>query len=179
MKYLSVILLLLLFVCCTDNNKKNEKETKNAYKKIHPSHIYSFVDTDSIKMKYYETDYLPVYSDIYQEDGTKRYPITITVSIRNTSLVDSAFIQSTTYYDSYGKLLYSYIDSTILLSPLESIEFVVEEKENIGGAGANFIIEWAATKYSDQILIQGVMVNAFNGFSFHTDTKIIAKEAKE
>ncbi len=175
MKYLSIILLLLLFVGCTDNNKKKEI----AKRRTLPSHTYSYVNIDNIKIKYYETLYLPVYSDIYQEDGTKRYPVTITVSIRNTSLVDSAYIQTTNYHDSYGKLLYSYIDSTILLSPLESIEFVVEEKENIGGAGANFIIEWAATKYSDQTLIQGIMINAYNGFSFHTDAKIIKKEIKE
>ena len=175
MKYLSVILFLILFSGCTNIDKKNEI----ANKRIFPSHIYSFVDIENIKLNYHETDYLPVYSDIYHQDGTRRYPMTITVSIRNTSLADSAFIQATSYHDSYGKLLHSYIDSTILLSPLESIEFVVEEKENLGGAGANFIIEWAATKYSDQILIQAVMVNAHNGFSFHTNSKIIKKETKE
>jgi hypothetical protein len=165
----------LLFVCCKDDNKQSEI----AKKRIYPSHNYSYTNIDNIKIKYYETDYLPVYSDIYQQDGTKRYPITITVSIRNTSLVDSAYIQSTSYHDSYGKLLQSYVDSTILISPLESIEFVVEEKEDIGGAGANFIVEWAATNYSDQVLIQAIMVNAYNGFSFQTDAKIIKKEIKE
>lgn len=171
MKYILIILMSLLLVCCKNDNKQSEI----AKKRIYPSHNYSFTNIDNIKIKYYETDYLPVYSDIYQQDGTKRYPITITVSIRNTSLVDSAYIQSTSYYDSYGKLLQSYVDSAILISPLESIEFVVEEKEDIGGAGANFIVEWAATNYSDQILIQAIMTNAYNGFSFQTDAKIISK----
>lgn len=175
MKYISILLISIIFISCKDYNKHAEV----AKKKIYPSHNYSFADIGKFKIKYYETVYLPVYSDIYQEDGTKKYPVTITVSIRNTSLVDSAFILSTYYYDSYGKLLHNYVDSTILLSPLESIEFVVEEKENKGGAGANFIIEWAASKYSDQVLIQAIMVNAYNGFSFRTDAKIIKKELLE
>ncbi|WP_297098898.1 DUF3124 domain-containing protein [uncultured Draconibacterium sp.] len=175
MKYISILLMSLLFVCCKNESKQGEI----AKKRIFPSHNYNYVSIDNNKVKYSETIYLPVYSDIYQQDGTKRYPITITVSIRNTSLTDSAYIQSTSYYDSYGKILQSYVDSTILISPLESIEFVVEEKEDLGGAGANFIIEWAATKYADQILIQAVMVNAFNGFSFQTNSKIIKKEIRE
>jgi hypothetical protein len=174
MKYISSILFLLLFVNCSNSDKKKEI----AKKRINPTHIYSFVDTEKIKLNYHETDYLPVYSDIYQQDGTQRCPITITVSIRNTSLIDSAYIQSSAYYDSSGDLLLSYIDSTILLTPLESIEFVVEEKEKDGGAGANFIVEWAATKYSDQILIQAIMVNTYNGFSFQTNSKVIMTETK-
>lgn len=175
MKYLLIILMFFLFVCCKNNNKQVEI----AKKRIYPSHTYSYANIDYNKLKYYETIYLPVYSDIYHEDGTKRYPITITVSIRNTSLSDSAYIHSASYYDSYGKLIQVYVDSTILISPLESIEYVVEEKENIGGAGANFIVEWAATKYSDQLLIQAIMVNAYNGFSFQTNSKIINKEIRE
>lgn len=175
MKYILITFLLFFFAGCINSDKRNEKEKK----RIYPSHIYSYANIDKTKMKYSETDYIPVYSDIYQQDGTKRYPITITISIRNTSLIDSAYIESTLYYDSYGKLLHAYVDSTILLSPLESIEFVVEEKENSGGAGANFIVEWAATKYSDQILIQAIMVNAYNGFSFQTNAKIVEKRIKE
>jgi len=175
MKYISIILISLLFVAC----KNDKKQSEIAQKRNYPSHNYTYTNLDHNKIKYYETIYLPVYSDIYEQDGTKKYPITITVSIRNTSLTDSAYIQSTAYYDSYGKLLQSYVDSTILISPLESIEFVVEEKEDAGGAGANFLIEWAAIKYSDQILIQAIMVNAYNGFSFQTDAKIIKREIIE
>lgn len=175
MKYLIIILWISVITGCIDINKKSEISKKRNL----PSHVYSVVNIDDIKMKYYEVDYLPVYSDIYYLDGTRRYPMTITVSIRNTSLRDSAYILSTTYHDSYGKLLYSYVDSTILLRPLESIEYVVEEKEDIGGAGANFIVEWATPIYSDQILIQALMVNTYSGLSFLTDIKKIKVERKD
>jgi hypothetical protein len=168
---------LLFLAGCHVKDKKAEKVIKRS----HPSHIYNFVKIDPFRLKYFETDYLPVYSDIYYQDGTKRFPITSTVSIRNTSLSDSAFVLSATYHDSYGKLLHSYIDSTLLLTPLESIELVVEEKESEGGAGANFIIEWAAIKYADQLMIQSVMIGTYGqqGVSFLSDAKVIKKVFKE
>lgn len=177
MKYTIVLLLFVCFAGCQLNDKKAEKEIKRS----HPSHIYNFVDIDTSQLRYFETDYLPVYSDIYYQDGTKRFPITATVSIRNTSLTDSAFILTATYHDSYGKLLHSYLDSALLLSPLESIELVVEEDENKGGAGANFIIEWGAAKYTDQLLIQSVMISTYGqqGVSFLSDAKVIKRETRE
>jgi hypothetical protein len=177
MKQTIILLLVVIFSGCHFGDKKVEKEIKRS----HPSHIYNFVEIDTSLLKYFETDYLPVYSDIYYQDGTRRFPITATVSIRNTSLADSAYILSATYHDSYGKLLHSYIDSTLLLSPLESIELVVEEEENEGGAGANFIIEWAATKYADQLLIQSVMISTYGqqGVSFLSEAKVIKRETRD
>ena len=171
------IVALLMIFSCNDNLSKQEKKQKES----HPSHKYQFVDVDTAMMNYFETDYLPVYSDIYYESGTKRFPITATISIRNTSLTDSAWVLSARYYDSYGKQLRAFIDSTLLLSPLESVELVVEEDEKEGGAGANFIIDWAATKYTDQLLIQSVMISTYGqqGVSFLSEAKVIKRFSKE
>ncbi|MBK6282183.1 MAG: DUF3124 domain-containing protein [Draconibacterium sp.] len=177
MKAIFILLFIIIFIGC----KTEEKKAISGKKRSHPSHVYTYIDIDSVKLKYFETDYLPVYSDIYHQDGTKRFPITATVSIRNTSLTDSAYIQSATYHDSFAKLLRSYLDSTLLLLPMESVEFVVEEGEKAGGAGANFIIEWAATNYSDQILIQSIMIGTYGqqGISFLTEAKVIKSTKKE
>jgi len=168
MKNISLIFMLLLFAC---NQNQSEKEAKRS----HPSHMYTYSDIDRSELKYYETDYVPVYSDIYHRDGTRRFMLTTTISIRNTSLTDSAYILEATYFDSYGEKLNDFIDSTILLSPLESIEFVVEEVEDIGGAGANFIIHWGARNYTNQVLIQSVMIGSYGqqGISFLSESKVI------
>lgn len=168
---------MIFLAGCHENDNKVLKESK----KKHPSHIYNFVDIDTVDLKYFETDYLPIYSSIYYQDGTKKFPITATVSIRNTSMTDSAFILSARYYDSYGKAIHSYLESTLLLSPLESIELVVEEKDIEGGVGANFIIEWAAPAYSDQLLIQSIMIGTYSqqGISFLTRAKVIKQIEKE
>lgn len=177
MKAISIILFIIILIGC----HTEEKKAITGKKRSHPSHVYTYVDIDTIKLKYFETDYLPVYSDIYHQDGTKRFPIAATISIRNTSLSDSAYIQSATYHNSFGELLRSYLDSTLLLTPMESIEFVVAESDKAGGAGANFIIEWAATNYSDQLLIQSVMIGTYGqqGISFLTEAKVIKQETRE
>jgi hypothetical protein len=177
MKFTLILILVFIIAACQISDKKLAKESKRS----HPSHIYNFVEPDTSRLKYFETDYLPIYSSIYYQDGTKRFPITATVSIRNTSLSDSVFILSARYYDSYGKAIHSYLDSTLLLSPLESIELVVEEKDTEGGVGANFIIEWAAPAYSDQLLIQSIMIGTYSqqGISFLTEAKVIKRETRD
>ena len=177
MRYLLFIVKKLVLSGCGQASKKAEQ----AQKKSHPSHKYNFIAIDTSKMNYFETDYVPVYSDIYYQSGTKRFPITATVSIRNTSQSDSAWILSARYYDSYGKQLRAFIDSTLLLSPLESVELVVEEDEQEGGAGANFIIDWTARNYSDQLLIQSVMISTYGqqGVSFLSESKIIRSYSRK
>ena len=71
-----------------------ETNTKRSY----PSHKYSYVNISASDLNYLETDYVPVYSDIYFRDGTRRFKLTTTLSIRNTSLVDTAYVLQTTYY---------------------------------------------------------------------------------
>ena len=161
-------MLIVLFACQSQNDESLRK-------KSHPSHSYQYVEADSADFSYFETDYLPVYSDIYDRDGTKRFMLATTISVRNISLTDSACILQADYYDSYGKLLHNYADTAIMLSPLESIEFVVEAMEGGGGAGANFIIGWAAKNYANQLLIQSIMIGTYGqqGISFLSEARLI------
>lgn len=174
MKKIIFIVLLALMAC-------GPRDPAQKTRKSHPSHKYTHIQIDSNRLRYYETNYVPVYSNIYDRDGTKKFMLTTTISIRNTSFIDSAILLSATYHDSYGKILSEYIDSSLLVSPLESIEFVVEEFEKVGGAGANFIIEWAATRYSDQLMIQAIMISSQGqqGISFLSEARIIDQRFKE
>ncbi len=145
-----------------------------------PSHKYHYIDLNISDLNYRETDYVPVYSDIYHQDGTRRFKLTVTLSIRNKSLTDSAYVISVNYFDSYGKRLKEYTTRALILSPLESVEFVVEEDENLGGAGASFLVDWGANKYSDQVLIQSIMIGSSGqqGISFLSESKVIKRYIK-
>lgn len=162
--------LLALAGCQTETPRTDSKKNR-------PSHQYAFVDLAPEAVNYLETDYVPVYSDIYHMDGTKRFLLTTTLSIRNTSLNDSVYLFRARYNDSYGQELRQYIDKTILLKPLESIEFVVEYSEDEGGAGASFLIDWGADKNANQLLIQAVMTGTSNqqGLSFLTEAKVVKR----
>ena len=169
------VLLLSIFISCQN------KETDTNKKINYPSHNYTYVNLDTATLKYKEIVYVPVYSDIYYHDGTKRFLLTVTVSIRNISLKDSSYILNAVYNDSYGKLLRSFASKPILLKPLESIEFVIEDKEDKGGAGASFILEWGGSKHSDQMLIQSVMIGTEGqqGISFTAKGEVISRTAKK
>lgn len=175
----NILQIILLFSVMLTLHSCNQEESVSDIKKSHPSHIYNYTSVDSADLAYLQTDYVPVYSDIYHRDGTRRFSLTVTLSIRNNSQVDSAYIISADYHDSYGTFLHGYVDSTIILTPLESIEFVVDEKQITGGAGANFIVEWGATNFADQLMIQTVMIgtNGQQGISFITDAKKIGERS--
>ncbi len=172
---LPVFLLLLLFISC--QNKEPDTNIKINY----PSHNYTYVNLDTAALKYKEIVYVPVYSDIYHLDGTKRFSLTTTVSVRNISLNDSVYILNAVYNDSYGKQLRSFTTKSILLKPLESIEYVIEDAEDKGGAGASFILEWGGSKFSNQMLIQSVMIGTTGqqGISFTAKGEVIRRTEKK
>ncbi|HOE04210.1 MAG TPA: DUF3124 domain-containing protein [Bacteroidales bacterium] len=162
-KYLfSALALCEILVACgpTENSEKH-----------FPSANYHYTDIDTSNMMVFGRVYVPAYSDIYQTDGTRRFSLTATLSIRNVGFTDTVYIYSIDYYDSHGKLLRKYAEKTLMLLPLESLEFVVEGKENKGGAGANFIVEWTAARQVHNPLIQTVMIGTEErqGISFCTD----------
>ena len=105
MKHLSVIIVAtLLFVGCTVNVTQNADNRSS-----HPSHVYTYVDKKPECVADFQTDYIPLYSEIYHRDGTRSISLTSTLSIRNTSATDSVYLFSARYNDSYGKELKEYI----------------------------------------------------------------------
>lgn len=114
--------------------------------------------------------YVPIYSNIYNKTKNEKILLTVTLSIRNTSKHDTLFLQNVDYYDTQGALVKQYLEHPIYLRPLESIDYVIEEQDNTGGSGANFIIDWYASKPIKPIF-QAVMIGglAQQAFTFTTD----------
>ena len=73
--------------------------------------------------------YVPVYSDIYFQSAEKKNFLTATLSIRNISFTDSFYATKVDYYGSSGEQIKRYIDSAILVTPMASVKFIVEERE--------------------------------------------------
>lgn len=114
--------------------------------------------------------YVPIYSDIYNQTRDSRTLLTATLSIRNTSIRDSLFISKIDYYNTEGDLVRSYIDQSIYLRPMESIDYVIEQQDTSGGSGANFLIDWYSKRQLTP-LFQAVMVGGLGAqaFSFTTE----------
>lgn len=165
MKYLTALLPLIFLYSCEPPNPNLNTEGEDV---LEAKEVFS-KDT---YLPFRDTVYVPIYSDIYTKTIRDRYLLTATLSIRNTSLTDSLFVEDIDYYDTEGALVRSYLkEKNLLLRPMQSIEYVIEENDATGGAGANFLINWGAKDDRIKPIFQGVMTSTRgqHGFAFTTD----------
>ncbi|MEQ9407993.1 MAG: DUF3124 domain-containing protein [Fuerstiella sp.] len=101
--------------------------------------------------------YVPAYSHIYHQDG-KPYLLTITLSVRNTSLDQAIIVRSVRYFDTKGVEVKSHLRKPLRLPPLATTEFLVERDDASGGSGANFLVEWVADAEVTEPIIEAVMI---------------------
>ena len=115
-----------------------------------------------------QTVYVPAYSHIYSGDNEKPFLLTITLSIRNIDMKQSITVTTVDYYETQGNLLKKMLDTSVSLRPLESIRYIIPQKDKTGGSGANFIVEWAADAPVNPPIIETVMIGtqAQQGISF-------------
>ncbi len=115
-----------------------------------------------------QTVYIPAYSHIYH--GNKETPLllSVTLSIRNVDPNNSMTIKTVNYHETDGPLVKQYIQKPVVLGPLGSERFIVPQKDNTGGSGANFIVEWQANKPINPPIMETVMIGTQSqlGISF-------------
>lgn len=158
-----MISMVILMQSCIDKDPNINKAGQNIIESM-------LVYTDQSTQTYHDTVYVPIYSDIYSQHRQKSKLLTATLSIRSTSLTDTTYINSIDYYDTNGKMIRSYIDRTLLLGPMASVDYVIERDDVSGGTGANFLVTWGASK-NTLPLMQAVMISTTgqHGLSFVTD----------
>jgi hypothetical protein len=112
--------------------------------------------------------YIPAYSHIYH--GNKETPLllSVTLSIRNIDPNNSLTVTAVNYHETQGPLVKQFIKEGLILGPLGSERFVVPQKDNTGGSGANFIVEWHSEKPINPPIIESVMIGTQSqlGISF-------------
>ena len=163
--FLSLILAIL--TSCSPNKVPETKHHSN----------YHFETVDKSAFEKTEQVYIPIYSDIYYVDSKHTFSLTATLSIRNTSFKDSIYVFTIDYYNSGGEKVRRYNDSTLLVKPMESVEFVVEKKLDNGGGGGNFVVDWGAQPGGQKTNFDGVMIGTTGqqGISFTTEGIVIQK----
>jgi hypothetical protein len=99
----------------------------------------------------------------------------VTLSIRNVDLRRSLTLSAVDYYETQGKLIKKYLAQPTVLGPLESVRFIVPQKDKAGGSGANFIVVWSSQTAINPPLIETVMIGAESqqGISFTSRGQVI------
>lgn len=119
--------------------------------------------------------YVPAYSHIYIGNDERAFLLTVTLSFRNIDPKKSLRLTAVDYYESQGKLLKKFLSSPITLGPLESIRYIIPEKEKVGGSGANFIVQWESDSLMNPPIAEAIMIGAGSGqgISFSSRGRVI------
>ncbi len=119
--------------------------------------------------------YLSVYSEIYSQTEKRTHDLTATVSLRNANRKDTVFIDRADYFNTHGEFIRSYFDETIYIAPMETVEIIIDENDDTGGTGANFLFDWRIREGANEPIFDGVMISTYGqqGLSFTTEGKRI------
>lgn len=122
-----------------------------------------------------QTIYVPAYSHIYSGNKETPFLLTVTLSIRNIDPKHQIKITVVDYYETQGKLLKKYLEKPVILNPLDSLRYVIPERDKAGGSGANFIVEWISDKFVNPPIVESIMIGTQSqqGISFTSRGKTI------
>jgi len=169
MRKAAVVLFVIVSIISSCENKKEISSISpvNWNKRT----IYNSLN-DTLK---FGKTYLAVYSQIYNSTEHRTHDLTATISIRNTNLKDTIYIQKADYYNTKGNLIRTYFNKTIYILPLETVEIVIDESDKEGGTGANFVFHWMTNPTLNEPLFEAVMISTTGqqGLSFTTQGKKI------
>lgn len=153
-----VSFLVIIFTSCQENKFKLQYDHQNVL----------YIDKSALpEMEIDESVYVPAYSDLYYESQEKKTFFTVILSLRNISFTDTLYFTHIDYYSSHGKLLRQYIDQVLVLRPMESMEYIVEESEKEGGTGANFVVRYTANaNLKNHPFIESIMMGNLDNYRF-------------
>ena len=126
--------------------------------------------------------YLPIYSFIQYGDRdrsgvARELPVSSLVSIHNTDLDKPIRLLAARYYATDGKFLRNFVAAPRFLKPMETLEFLVERRDVVGGSGANFVIQWESEAPVSPPLVQALHIEMQTNRSivFTTDAVLIPR----
>lgn len=171
LKIAAVLFLLGNILAC-----ENEREISSYHPNHWENHYVNSNDwgqqNDSLQKG---KTYLSIYSHIYSFSLEKSHNLTAMVSLRNVSDADTIYISKADYYGTQGQLIRHYFKKPIYLKPLETVEIVIDEIDEHGGSGANFIFEWTTKSTTPEPLFEAIMTSlrGSQGLSFTTQGRRI------
>jgi len=124
--------------------------------------------TEPLPLTKGQTIYIPAYSHIYHGNRETPLLLSVTLSIRNIDLSRSFTVTEVNYHETEGPLVKKYLKEPITLGPLGSKRFIVAQKDETGGSGANFIVKWHSEQPINPPIIESVMIGTQSqlGISF-------------
>lgn len=165
--------LITLIISCTTKDPNSTQKGEDILEDLE----VETTEVVNLDLKYNDTIYVPIYSDIYVTSGNQTVLLAATLSIRNTSFSEKLFVSTIDYYNTQGELVRKYLDKPIVVNPMATVDYVIEKEDDTGGSGANFIITLSSDSYNVKPIIQAIMIGTEGnkGFAFTTEGYSIKK----
>ena len=159
MRYVFYTFVLTVIISCVENDTVRNYNNKEWLDRT--------IKTNNIYVEKKGKTYLPVYSHIYHRQQNTTFDLTVTVSVRNTSSIDTLYVNKVDYYNTVGQKIRKYLKRPTYIMPMETVEIIIPEDDMEGGSGGNFMFEWETSK-SNVPLIEAVMISTSGqqGLSF-------------
>lgn len=110
-----------------------------------------------------QTVYVPCSSHIYHGIKTRPFDLTVTLLVRNTDPLRTMKLMAVDYVGSDGRIIKRHLDGVVTVPPLATRQFIVEEKDMSGGAGASFLVRWKGDTAMNEPVAEAVMIGSSNG----------------
>jgi hypothetical protein len=164
---LCVFLIVNLFYSCDESKVLNSTNPDKWNKRMLKSTLKDSMQKGST--------FLSIYSQLHNRDENELIGLFATVSLHNPNVNDSIFIDKTIYYNTDGKPIRTYFDKTIYIRPMETVQIIIEEQDNEGGTGANFVFDWKIKANTIEPIFEAVMISTYGSqsISFTTTGKRI------
>lgn len=162
-----ILLITFLLQSCNDRVEVSSNNSVNWKKRT--------IEHELIGPLTRGTSYLSVYSQIYSQTEHRTHNLTVTISMRNANKLDTIYINKAEYFNTKGNLIRTYFDRPIFIGPMETVEIVIDENDQEGGTGANFLFDWTIKHNTNEPFFEGIMISTSGqqGLSFTTQGKRI------
>jgi hypothetical protein len=174
-KYLFSFFLLICFIIIGCNSNQTLENQAINITNNNPINTELINLSPDFKPVMGQVIYVPVYSNVYYSNRQRTHNLAVTVNFHNIDLENYIIIKSVKYYDTQGNLIDNYLASPVILKPLASTNFYIEDNDTRGGVGANFLIEWVAEKKVAKPIAESVMISiaSTQGISFTSQGRIV------
>lgn len=121
----------------------------------------------------FERVYVPAYSQVLTHEG-RGQSLATTMVVHNVDPDKKIKIMLVDYFDRSGTKVKSLLSEPVVLGPFESQSFLIPIDEQVGGFGANYLVEWMADEPALPPAVEAVMIggSGTQGLSF-TSTGIV------
>ncbi len=121
--------------------------------------------------------FVPAYSEIFYGEGDRVVALTITLAVHNTDPEHDLIVRSVKYFDTNGTLIREFIEQPVILRPMATTGFLINESDVSGGWGSNFLVDWGAEQPVHEPVVEAIMISVrgMDSLSFVSPGRVLSE----